>query len=130
MKICLHLHKPDWTFGGLPDLYLPDHEVALTYIYVRLEQPIEDGLVTLSSTSIDCNPSYQQQELISFHNQSYSGITFSFQPTHLSWYNLLCRRISESVFKLQLEKQPDFEKIEKIYIQLDVRKRCKGSAPN
>ena len=128
MKINLHLNKPDWTFKNLPDLYLPDHEICLCYLYAEVSEPIEGNLVTLSSTLVDRNSCNEMQALATFFNESYFPKSIIFKPTHFSWYKMQCYRIAESVFDLQLEKQHKNLKIEKLYLQLEVRKLCKASA--
>ena len=128
MKINLHLSKPDWTFQNLPDLTLPNYEVCLCYLYVELSESIPNCFVTLSSTLVDRNPRNELQEMASFFNESYHEKSIIFKPTHFSWYKLQCQRLSESFFHLHLEKQPKNLKIEKLYLQLEVRKACKASA--
>ena len=127
MKINLHLNKPDWTFGNLPDLYLPDCEVCLCYLYAEVSEPIESCLVTLKSTLVDRNSCNSNRELATFFNESYDPKSIIFKPTQFSWYKMQCNRISQSVFNLQLEKQHKNLKIEKLYLQLEVRKVCTDS---
>ena len=128
MKINLHLNNPDWTFQNLPDLYLPDYEVCLCYMYVRLSREVENGLVTLSSTLVDLNSCNEMQELATFYNESYDPKSIIFKPTQFSWYKLQCSRLSESFFKLFIERQHKNTKIEKLYLQLEFRRVCKVSA--
>ena len=128
MKINLHLDKPDWKFQNLPDVYLPNHEICLCYMYVQLSEDIPNSFVTLSSTLVDRSPCNEMQELASFFNDAYAAKSIIYKPTQFSWYKLQCHQLAESFFELQLEKQPKNLKIEKIYLQLEVRKVCKVSA--
>ena len=128
MKITVHLNRPDWKFQGLPDIYLPNHEVCLCYMYVKLSQSIENSFVTLASTLVDRSPCNETQELASFYNDAYAADSIIYKPTHLSWYKLQCQHLSESFFELQLEKPHKNLKIEKLYLQLEARKICKVSA--
>ena len=127
MKINLHLDNPDWTFQGLPDIFLPNHEICLCYLYVKVSKAVGNCLVTLSSTLVDRNPSNENQELVTFFNESYFEKSIIFKPTQFSWYKLQCQRLVESFFELRLETPHKNVKIEKLYIQLEARKICKAS---
>ena len=128
MIVDLHLSNTDFTFGNLPEWYLGeyiDYEVCVSSIYVKLSKPVQNQFITLSSTLVDRSSFNPKQEILSFYTDK-DEIIFH-QPTHLSWYKIQCYRISDSVFKLQLEKPHENTKIEKLYLQLRIRKVCKGS---
>ena len=130
MIVNIHLSEVDTRFNALPDEYLPNHEICLMYMYVKLKQPIDHGLVTLTSSLVDKSTTNPKQELASFYNFSFYDLVSDrlvYQPTHLKWYKLQCHSIGDSVFELHTEKQQQNEKIEKIYIQLGFRKICRDS---
>ena len=116
--------------SNLPQLYCPDHEICVSYMYVKLSQVIPDTFVTLSSTLVDKSSTNPRQQLVSYYNVSYNmeSEALVYQPTQIAWYKMLSPRISDSFFELQLESEHKNVKIEKIYIQLKIRKVCKDSA--
>lgn len=138
MIINIHQTDSELTFGDIPDLYLKNHEVCVSYMYAKLNQPLDNGLVTLSSTMVDRSATNPKQELLSFYNFSLFDIAYdklAFQPTQLVWYKMQCRHIGDSVFTLHLEKPPKIGifaqekyKLAEIYIQLQFREICKDSA--
>ena len=137
MIVNIHLNNVDTIFRSLPDDFLPNHEVCLKYLYVKLRKPIDHGLVTLATSLIDKSSINPKQELVSFYNSSFYDLASDrlvCQPTQLTWYKLQCEHIGDAVFELLTEKQQEIEEIEttgktieKIYIQLAFRKICKDS---
>ena len=137
MIVNIHQKNSDLVFGDVPDLYFSNHEVCVSYIFAKLNQPLENGLITLSSTMVDKSSTNPKQELVSFYNSSFFDIAYdriAFQPTQLVWYKLQCQHIGDSVFQLQLEKPQQtgiFGKqkylLEEVYIQLRFREVCKDS---
>ena len=129
MIIDLHLNNIGLAFGQLPDLYLSDtydYEICIASLYVKFEHPIKDNLIILSSTLVDRSSINPNQALLTLYNDDETKNLFH-QPTHLSWYKLQCYRIGDSVFNLQLEKQHENTKIEKLHLQLRIRRICKDS---
>ena len=134
MIVNMHLNNIDTTFRDVTDDFLPNHEVCLMYMHVKLRKPISHGLVTLASSLVDRSSTNPKQELASFYNYSFYDLSSDrivYQPTHLKWYKLQCQHIGDAVFELLTEKPLETEnnqtKIEKIYVQLAFRKICKDS---
>lgn len=130
MIIDFFLDNPEKIFTGLPQAYCSNYEVCVSYLRVKLDEAIPDSFVTLSTTMVDRSPMNPKQQLVSYFNTSYVGQSneIIYQPTQFAWYKILSPSISDSVFELHLEKQHKSVKIEKIYIQLKLRKVCKDSA--
>ena len=104
------------------------------FMYVKLSEPIEHGLVTLTTSLIDKSSINPKQALASYYNYSFYDLLSDrliYQPTQLTWYKLQSEHIGDAVFELLTEKQQETEetgkKIEKIYIQLAFRKICRDS---
>ena len=136
MIINLHLENVDTHFQELPAHYLPNHEVCLLYMYVKLRKPTSHGLVTVASSLVDKSAINLQQELTSFYNYSYydtASDRIVYQPTHPKWYKLQCEHIGDSFIEIITEKPLEPEnnsndkKIEKIYLQLAFQKICRDS---
>ena len=138
MIVNIHQKNSNLVFGNVPDLFFQNHEVCVMNIFAKLNQPLENGLVTLTSTMVDKSSTNPKQELVSFYNSSFFDITYdriSYQPTHLVWYKLQCQYVGDSVFELQLEKPHktgvfgrEKYSLDEIYIQLQFREICKDSA--
>ena len=129
MIIDFYKDSPNRVFTGLPDTWCSNYEVCVSYMRVKLDEPIPDSFVTLSSTMIDRCPRNPKQQLVSYYNTSYIGQSneLIYQPTHFAWYKILSPSVGDSFFELHLEKQHKSVKIEKIYLQLTLRKVCKDS---
>ena len=117
-------------FTGLPDTYCPNSEVCVSYLRIKLDEAIPDSFVTLSTTMVDKCPRNPKQQVVSYFNSSYIGQSneLVYQPTQFAWYKILSPNISDSFFELHLDSEHQSVKIEKIYIQLSIRKLCKDSA--
>ena len=116
--------------ANLPELYCPDHEVCVSYMYIKLKDVLPDTFVTLLSTMVDKCSINPRQHLVSYYNYSYNmeSEALVYQPTQFAWYKILSPRISDSFLELQLENKYKNTKIEKLYIQLKIRPACKDSA--
>ena len=117
--------NPSHEFGSLPELYLPNHSVALVSFYAELESPIQDNYMVVSSSLVDRSRINPNQELASFLNLTYYGESrfIYFQPTHLIWYKLQTEMISDSYIKIE---NLGNVKIKKLHLKLEIEE-CMGS---
>ena len=68
------------------------------------------------STLVDLCPINTKQQLVFFYQKEKSKF-FHFTPTHLQKYKIQCPSMQSSLFQIELSKP---EKIEKIYLQLEI----------
>lgn len=110
--------NPETEFKLLPIHYFPNHFVSVSSIYVKLDQPISNTLVSLRSTLVDRSPVNYKQEIFSFVQNESSLILFQ-TPTRLVHYKIQVFNIEDAVFKLAFDP-PQQVKIEKIKLQLEI----------
>ena len=127
MIINVNIENPDSEFQPLPHYDLPNHEVALTQLFIEFSEPVHNQFFVLSSTLVDKNDTNRKQELFSF----FVGKTTKYvcyTPTRLSWYKMQISSTDHSVFKLSGLTS---EKIKKIKIQLEInaRNKCVSTEP-
>ena len=121
MIINVYQDDPESEFQPLPHYNFPNHEVAVTQVYLEFAEPVQRQLFVLSSTLVDKNDANRKQELCSFFVGK-STKYISFTPTRLTWYKKQVANIDHSVFKLS---GSDSEKIKRIKIQLEINARNK-----
>ena len=126
MIINVYREQCDTSFGNLPDLQFPNHEIAVIYMYAELNTKVEDVFVTLSCTLVDRDMTNPRQEIASFFNTSYYGETnaLEYKPTQLVWYKMQSPWLSDCYFDLKLERSNQITKLAKINIKLQIREVC------
>ena len=90
--------------------------VQINEIAIHWEKEVSDIHGLICSSLVDLCPINPKQQLI-FFAQTDSSPVFHYSPTHIARYIIQCPSLQASVFQIQLSKQ---EKIEKIYIQLEI----------
>ena len=121
----LNIYRENITseFGSLPELYLPNHSVAVVSFFVELETTFADDFIIISSSLVDKSRINPNQELLSFFSLTYYGESrfIYFKPTHLIWYKLQTATISDSF--IRIEKLAN-RKIKKLQLQLKIEELC------
>ena len=112
--------KDNQLLFDLPSIiFTPKQEVCVTHLFIQWEKNVNNPAITLTSTLIDksiCNPTRQ---LIFVYKKGNSKF-LSFTPTHKKYYKIQCLDLQSSFFEIQnIDKKP-LEKIQKIFLQLEV----------
>ena len=121
MIINIYREDVESEFQPLPHYNFPDHNVALTQLFIEFTEPVHNKFFVLTSSLVDKNDTNRKQEICSFFVGKTSKYV-DFTPTHLSWYKIQVSSIGQSVFKLSGLTS---EKIRKIKIQLEINARNK-----
>ena len=108
--------NPDSEFKLLPIHHCPNFNVSVSSIFVKLDKPISQTLVSLQTTLVDRSPDNTKQEIFSFYQNESSSHLF-ITPTRLIEYKIQVFNIEDSLFKLAFDP-PNKVKVEKIKLQL------------
>ena len=90
--------------------------VHVNELLIKWENPCKNVIGYIESSLIDRSPVNLNQQLLFFHQRKESNYLF-YTPTHIAKYKIQCSALHSSLFKIHLLEQ---EKIEKIYIQLEI----------
>ena len=90
--------------------------VQINEIAIHWQNEVSDIHGLICSSMVDLCPVNPKQQLL-FFAQKNSTSLFHYSPTHTARYIIQCPSLQASVFQIQLSRQ---EKIEKIYIQLEI----------
>jgi len=100
-------------------IFTPKQEVCVTQLFIKWRQGVNNPAITLTSSLIDksiCNPTRQ---LIFVYKKGKSQF-LNFTPTHKKYYKIQCLDLQSSFFEIQNIDKTSLEKIEKIFLQLEV----------
>ena len=100
-------------------IFTPKQEVCVTQLFIKWRQGVNNPAITLTSSLIDksiCNPT---QQLIFVYKKGKSQF-LNFTPTHKKYYKIQCLDLQSSFFEIQNIDNTQLEKIEKIFLQLEV----------
>ena len=106
-------------FEDCPVYFDNNQCVHVNELYIKWEKPCKNVVGYIESTLIDRSPVNLNQQLLFFQQRKESDYLF-YTPTHLSKYKIQCSALHSSLFKIHLLEQEKKEKIEKIYIQLEI----------
>ena len=100
-------------------IFKPKQEVCVTNLFIKWKNNVNNPAITLTSSLIDksiCNPTRQLAFVYKKGNSKY----LSFTPTHKKYYKIQCLDLQSSFFEIQNIDNTQLEKIEKIFLQLEV----------
>ena len=106
----------DITFNECPVYFSQNQYVHVNEIFIEFETACKPLFGFIESSLIDRSTVNLKQQLLFFHHKEESNYMF-YSPTQISKYKIQCQSILSSVFKLHLCRP---EKIEKIYLQLEI----------
>ena len=103
-------------FEDCPVYFENNQYVHVNELFILWKNPVKNVVGYIESSLIDRSPINLNQQLLFFHQRKESNYIF-YTPTHLSKYKIQCSTLHSSLFKIHLLES---EKIEKIYIQLEI----------
>ena len=103
-------------FEPAPVYFEHGQYVQINEIVIHWEKNVSDIHGLICSSLVDLCPINPKQQLILFTQSNTSSI-LHYSPTHSARYIIQCPSLQSSVFQITLSKQ---EKIEKIYLQLEI----------
>ena len=103
-------------FDECPVYFDNNQYVHVNELFIKWENTVKNVVGYIESSLIDRSPVNLNQQLLFFHQREESNYMF-YTPTHFSKYKIQCSALHSSLFKIHLLEQ---EKIEKIYIQLEI----------
>ena len=106
----------DIIFAECPVYFEHNQFVHVNELFIQWKAPCKNIHGYIESSLIDRCPVNLNQQLLFFHQRKESNYIF-YTPTHLAKYKIQCSALHSSLFKLHLSAQ---EKIEKIYLQLEI----------
>ena len=106
----------DIIFEECPVYFENNQFVHVNEIFIKWKKPCKNVYGFIESSLIDRSPVNLDQQLLFFHQRKESNYMY-YTPTHLAKYKIQCSALHSSLFKLHLSVQ---EKIEKIYLQLEI----------
>ena len=106
-------------FEDCPVYFDNNQYVHVNELYIKWLKPCKNVVGYIESSLIDRSPVNLSQQLLFFQQRKESDYLF-YTPTHLSKYKIQCSALHSSLFKIHLLEQEKKEKIEKIYIQLEI----------
>ena len=106
----------DIVFDECPVYFDHSQQVHVNELYIEWEKSCKNIHGYIETSLIDRSTVNLKQQLLFFHQRKESNYIY-YTPTHLAKYKIQCSSLLSSVFKLHLSKQ---EKIEKIYLQLEI----------
>ena len=106
-------------FEDCPVYFDNNQYVHVNELYIKWLKPCKNVVGYIESSLIDRSPVNLCQQLLFFQQRKESDYLF-YTPTHLSKYKIQCSALHSSLFKIHLLEQEKKEKIEKIYIQLEI----------
>ena len=106
----------DIIFEECPVYFENNQFVHVNEMFIKWKKPCKNVYGFIESSLIDRSPVNLDQQLLFFHQRKESNYMY-YTPTHLAKYKIQCSALHSSLFKLHLSAQ---EKIEKIYLQLEI----------
>ena len=106
----------DIIFEECPVYFENNQFVHVNEMFIKWKKPCKNVYGFIESSLIDRSPVNLDQQLLFFHQRKESNYMY-YTPTHLAKYKIQCSALHSSLFKLHLSVQ---EKIEKIYLQLEI----------
>ena len=103
-------------FEECPVYFENNQYVHVNELFILWKNPVKNVVGYIESSLIDRSPVNLNQQLLFFQQRKESNYIF-YTPTHLSKYKIQCSTLHSSLFKIHLLET---EKIEKIYIQLEI----------
>ena len=103
-------------FDECPVYFDNNKYVHVNELFILWKNPVKNVVGYIESSLIDRSPVNLNQQLFFFHQRKESNYIF-YTPTHIAKYKIQCSALHSSLFKIHLLEQ---EKIEKIYIQLEI----------
>lgn len=108
--------KDDIIFNECPVYFSQNQLVHVNELFIKFKRKCENLHGYIESSLIDRSTVNLKQQLLFFYKKEESNYLY-YSPTHLAKYKIQCSSLISSVFKLHLSEQ---EKIEKIYLQLEI----------
>ena len=106
----------DIIFEECPVYFENNQFVHVNEMFIKWKKPCKNVYGFIESSLIDRSPVNLDQQLLFFHQRKESNYMY-YTPTHPAKYKIQCSALHSSLFKLHLSAQ---EKIEKIYLQLEI----------
>ena len=124
MLINLRLDKPVIVNNRIPfDLppksFHDGHLVAVSQLHIIWKNPMKHALVNLTSTLIDKSSYNPHQQLLLVYEKA-NNVNLHRTPTRREYYKIQCMELQSSEFYLYNYDQRELEKIESIFLQLEI----------
>lgn len=107
------------TFDLPPVLFHNKQTVCVSTLYIKWQKAVANASIILSSTLIEKSSLNPTQQLLFVYQKGKSQV-LNYTPTHKQHYKIQCLELQASQFNIQNIDHSDLEKIEQIYIQLDI----------
>ena len=94
-------------------------EVCVTEFFIKWQKTVNNPTLILTSSLIDksiCNPTQQ----LAFVYQKGNSKFLNFTPTQKAYYKIQCLDLQSSFFKIRNIDNTDLEKINTIFLQLEL----------
>ena len=107
------------SFDLPPISFEPKQEVCVTNLFIKWEKSVLNPAIILSSSLIDKSIANPSQQLIFVYQKGNSKF-LNFTPTQKSYYKIQCLDLQSSFFQIHTIDNSILEKIETIFLQLEV----------
>ena len=107
------------TFDYPPVTFHNRQKVSVSKLFIKWRRNVSNPAVILSSTLTDKSSLNPNQQLLFVYQKGKSQV-LDFTPTHKLYYKIQCLELQSSQFKITNIDNSELEKIDKIYIQLDI----------
>ena len=102
-----------------PITFDPKQEICVTHLFIKWEKTVQNPAITISTSLIDKSISNPTQQLIFVYQKGNSKF-LDFTPTQKAYYKIQCLDLQSSYFKIRNIDNTDLEKINTIFLQLEL----------
>ena len=102
-----------------PVIFHNKQQVSVSRLFIKWHRNVMNASIILSSTLTDKSSLNPAQQLLFVYQKGNSKF-LNFTPTHKQHYKIQCLDLQSSQFNITNIDNSELEKIDQIYIQLDI----------
>ena len=102
-----------------PVIFHSKQKVSVSRLFIKWHRNVINPVIILSSTLTDKSSLNPAQQLLFVYQKGNSRF-LNYTPTHKQYYKIQCLELQSSQFNIKSIDNSKLEKIDQIYIQLDI----------
>ena len=119
IDLWLNPNKNNLSFDLPPVIFHNKQKVCVSRLYIKWHRSVTNPSIILSSTLTEKSSLNPAQQLLFVYQKGKSQV-LNYTPTHRQYYKIQCLELQASQFNLTNIDNSELEKIDQIYIQLEI----------
>ena len=119
IDLWLNPKQNNLSFDLPPVIFHNKQKVCVSRLYIKWHRSVTNPSIILSSTLTEKSSLNPAQQLLFVYQKGKSQV-LNYTPTHRQYYKIQCLELQASQFNLTNIDNSELEKIDQIYIQLEI----------